>query len=105
MYIYPLPPPQLLPFTGPKWGHPGTWHEQILFFTHKGIYTQHNFALAVVDLEKKIFENYRNFNFGGPGLGPPEGQVPHFNKFRAPSPKDDSCQVSLKFSSAFSRRR
>ena len=53
VYLPIAPPPQLLPFTGPKWGHPGTWHEQILFFTHKGIYTQHNFAQAVLDLEKK----------------------------------------------------
>ena len=55
--IAPPPPPQTgTPLRG-QWGNPGNCHEQLLFFTHKGIYTLSDLALALLDLEKKIFEN------------------------------------------------
>ena len=57
MWISPLPPPPLVPPSDAKWGKPGNCHEQLLFFTHKGIYTQSDLALALLDLEKKILEN------------------------------------------------
>ena len=47
-----LPPPQLLPLSWAKWGNPGNFHEQLLFFTNKGIYTQSELALALLDLEE-----------------------------------------------------
>ena len=61
MCIFPLPT-HWYPMhgTGPsdsKWGNPGHCHEQLLFFTHKGIYTLSDLALTLLDLVKKIFEN------------------------------------------------
>ena len=49
-------PPPTGTRSGAKWGNPGNRHEQLLFFTHKGIYTQSDLALALLELEK-IFEN------------------------------------------------
>ena len=38
-------------------------------------------------------------------LGPHGGHTYYLNTFESPTPKDDSCQVWLKFNHAFSRRR
>ena len=50
----PPPHPQLLPLSWAKWGNPGNFHEQLLFFTNKGIYTQSELALALLDLEEDL---------------------------------------------------
>ena len=47
-----LPSPQLLPLSWAKWSNPGNFHEQLLFFTHKGIYTQSELALVLLNLEE-----------------------------------------------------
>ena len=60
---------------GPKMGHTKNCHEQFLFYTYKGIYTQYALTVLLLDLEKKIFEIYTNLGIMGPPPGPPWG--PH----------------------------
>ena len=57
---FPIPPQKknMVPPSGAKWDNPGKCHEQLLLFTNKGIYTQSDLALALLELEKKIFENW-----------------------------------------------
>ena len=43
--------------------------------------------------------------YGALPLGPHGGHTYYLNNFESPTPKDDSCQVWLKFNHAFSRRR
>ena len=56
------PPPHWYPPQTPNGVNLGTViHEQLLFVTHKGIYTLSDLALALLDLEKKIFFLLANF--------------------------------------------
>ena len=68
-------------------------------------YIQYNMALTILVLKNKSFENYLVSVVGGTAPGPPGGHTHHLNNFRSPSPKDHSCQVWLKSSCEFRRRR
>ena len=63
------------------------------------MYTLKNLTVLLLDLEKKIFEIYIVLAHGGPRI------LQYLNNFESPTPKDDSCQVSVKSNLTFSRRR
>ena len=51
---FPIAPPPH--WSGAKWGNPGNRHEQFIFFTYKGIYTQSDLALVLLDLEEDFLK-------------------------------------------------
>ena len=69
------------------------------------MYTLHNLTILLLDLEKKMFEIDMVLALGALPQGAHGGHRYHLNNFEFPTPKDDSCQVSLKSNLAFSRRR
>ena len=105
---YPPPPPPPTPPTPPwdHWGHPGNCHEQLLILHIRRYKLLHNLIVQLLYLKKMLLWNLHGFGPWEPSPWVPHGgHMYHMNDFESSVPNDDSCQVCLKSSQAFSRSR
>ena len=74
-----------------------------LYSSPKKVYTLQVHNLTVLlKLDREKFETIcMVLTLGALPLGPHEGHMYHMNNFESPAPRDDSCQVWLKFNHAF----